>query len=40
MKPSTPPKEANYEMVDEKNCLGEEGVVFKIDFEKTYDHVE
>ena len=27
------------EIVDEKRRLGEEGVVFKIDFEKTYDHV-
>ncbi|KAL6332066.1 hypothetical protein AAG906_020745 [Vitis piasezkii] len=28
------------EIVDEKRRLGEEGVVFKIDFEKAYDHVE
>ena len=27
------------EIVDEKRRLGEEGVVFKIDFEKTDDHV-
>ena len=27
------------EIVDEKRRSGEEGVVFKIDFEKTYDHV-
>ena len=28
------------EILDEKRRLGEEGVVFKIDFEKAYDHVE
>ena len=28
------------EIVDEKRWLGEEGVVFKIDFEKAYDHVD
>ncbi|RVW89628.1 hypothetical protein CK203_036367 [Vitis vinifera] len=28
------------EIVDEKRRLGEEGVVFKIDFEKAYDHVD
>ena len=28
------------EMVDEKRRLKEEGVVFKIDFEKAYDHVK
>ncbi|RVW34022.1 Peroxisome biogenesis protein 1 [Vitis vinifera] len=28
------------EIVDEKRCSGEEGVVFKIDFEKAYDHVD
>ncbi|RVW76917.1 hypothetical protein CK203_051555 [Vitis vinifera] len=28
------------EVVDEKRRSGEEGVVFKIDFEKAYDHVE
>ncbi|WJZ84256.1 hypothetical protein VitviT2T_003869 [Vitis vinifera] len=28
------------EVVDEKRRSGEEGVVFKIDFEKTYDHVD
>ena len=27
------------EIVDEKRRLGEEGVVFKIDFEKAYNHV-
>ena len=27
------------ELVDEKRRSGEEGVVFKIDFEKAYDHV-
>ena len=27
------------EVVDEKRKLGEEGVVFKIDFNKAYDHV-
>ena len=27
------------EIVDEKRRSGEEGVVFKIDFEKAYDHV-
>ena len=27
------------EIVDEKRQSGEEGVVFKIDFEKAYDHV-
>ena len=27
------------EIVDEKKRSGEEGVVFKIDFEKAYDHV-
>ena len=27
------------EVVDEKRRLGKEGVVFKIDFEKAYDHV-
>ena len=27
------------EVVDEKRRSGEEGVVFKIDFEKAYDHV-
>ncbi|RVW29274.1 hypothetical protein CK203_113578 [Vitis vinifera] len=27
------------EIVDEKRRLGKEGVVFKIDFEKAYDHV-
>ncbi|RVW96746.1 hypothetical protein CK203_026101 [Vitis vinifera] len=27
------------EIVDERRRLGEEGVVFKIDFEKAYDHV-
>ena len=27
------------EIVDEKRRLEEEGVVFKIDFEKAYDHV-
>ena len=28
------------EVVDEKRRLGDEGVVFKIDFEKAYDHVD
>ena len=28
------------ELVDEKRRLGEEGVVFKIDFEKAYDHLD
>ncbi|RVX22450.1 putative ribonuclease H protein [Vitis vinifera] len=28
------------EVVDEKRRSGEEGVVFKIDFKKTYDHVD
>ncbi|RVW68262.1 hypothetical protein CK203_063575 [Vitis vinifera] len=28
------------EIMDEKRRLGEEGVVFKIDFEKAYDHVK
>ena len=28
------------EIVDEKRRSGEEGVVFKIDFEKAYDHVD
>ena len=28
------------EVVDEKKRSGEEGVVFKIDFEKAYDHVD
>ena len=28
------------EMMDEKRRSGEEGVVFKIDFEKAYDHVD
>ena len=28
------------EIVDEKRRLGEEGVVFKSDFEKAYDHVD
>ena len=28
------------EVVDEKRRLGEEGVVFKIDFEKAYYHVD
>ena len=28
------------EIVDEKRWSGEEGVVFKIDFEKAYDHVD
>ncbi|RVX05611.1 hypothetical protein CK203_027315 [Vitis vinifera] len=28
------------EIVDEKRRSGEEGVVFKIDFEKAYDHVK
>ena len=28
------------EIVDERRRSGEEGVVFKIDFEKTYDHVK
>ena len=28
------------EVVDEKRRSGEEGVVFKIDFEKAYDHVD
>ena len=28
------------EIVDEKKRSGEEGVVFKIDFEKAYDHVK
>ena len=28
------------EIVDEKRRLREEGVVFKIDFEKAYDHVD
>ncbi|RVW27818.1 hypothetical protein CK203_107068 [Vitis vinifera] len=28
------------EVVDEKGRLGEEGVVFKIDFERAYDHVD
>ena len=27
------------EIVDERRRSGEEGVVFKIDFEKAYDHV-
>ena len=27
------------EVVDEKRRLGEERVVFKIDFKKAYDHV-
>ncbi|RVW53977.1 LINE-1 retrotransposable element ORF2 protein [Vitis vinifera] len=27
------------EIVDEKRRLGEEGIIFKIDFEKAYDHV-
>ena len=27
------------EIVDEKRRLGKEGVIFKIDFEKAYDHV-
>ncbi|RVW44240.1 Transposon TX1 uncharacterized 149 kDa protein [Vitis vinifera] len=29
----------SHEIVDEKKRSGEEGVVFKIDFEKAYDHV-
>ena len=28
------------ETVDEKKCLGEEGVVFKIDFKQAYDYVD
>ena len=28
------------ELVDEKRRSNEEGVVFKIDFEKAYDHVD
>ena len=28
------------EVVDEKRRSREEGVVFKIDFEKAYDHVD
>ena len=28
------------EVMDEKSWSGEEGVVFKIDFEKAYDHVD
>ena len=28
------------EVVDEKRRSGDEGVVFKIDFEKAYDHVD
>ena len=28
------------EVVDEKRRSGEEGIVFKIDFEKAYDHVD
>ena len=28
------------EVVDKKKILGEEGVVFKIYFEKAYDHVD
>ena len=28
------------EVVDEKMRLGEEGLIFKIDFEKVYDHVD
>ena len=28
------------EVVEEKKRSGEEGVVFKIDFEKAYDHVD
>ncbi|RVW26140.1 hypothetical protein CK203_112190 [Vitis vinifera] len=28
------------ELVDEKRRSGEEGIVFKIDFEKTYNHVD
>lgn len=28
------------EVVDEKRCLGRDGVVFKIDFKKTYNHVD
>ena len=28
------------EVVDKKRRSGEEGVVFKIDFEKAYDHVD
>ena len=28
------------EVVDEKKRSGEEGVVFKIDFEKAYNHVD
>ena len=28
------------EVVDEKRRSGEEGVVFKIDFKKAYDHMD
>ena len=28
------------EIVDEKRCSREKGVVFKINFEKVYDHVD
>ena len=28
------------EIMDEKRCLREEMVVFEIDFEKTYDHMD
>ena len=28
------------EVVDEKRHSGEEGIVFKIDFEKAYNHVK
>ena len=28
------------EVVDEKRRSGEEGEVFKVDFEKTYDHAD
>ena len=28
------------EAVDEKRGYGEEGIVFKINFEKAYDHVD
>ena len=28
------------EIVDKKRQSGEEGVIFKIDFEKAYDHVK
>lgn len=29
-----------YEVIDKIWCVEEEKVVFKIDFQKTYDHVE